>query len=199
MKSFAYLQAENFAAAAKALRDGKNCVVKGAGTDLLDLLKERIVEPDEVVSLLKAKRGEKRGELSALATLAEVAHDAWIEVDFPALKTAAGEAATPQVRNVATVGGNLCQHTRCWYFRSKDFDCFKRDGQSCSAMKEGAHNRYHAGPRSDPDKSRTLQMKPRQKMGRIIARKRITHHRDMTKQFGKPKGPGVERPNKFLG
>ena len=144
MKDFAYLRAENFEAAAKALLDGKNCVAKGAGTDLLDLLKERIVEPDEVVSLLSAKRGEKRGELSALATLAEVANDAWIQVDFPALKTAAAEAATPQVRNVGTVGGNLCQHTRCWYFRNRSFDCFKRAGTSCSAMQDGAHNRYHS-------------------------------------------------------
>ena len=144
MKSFAYLQAKDFGAAAKAVSDNKKCVAKGAGTDLLDLLKERIVEPDEVVSLLGAERGEKKGELSALATLAEVAEDAWIEVDFPALRHAAAEAATPQVRNVGTVGGNLCQHTRCWYFRNKAFDCFKRAGNSCSAMNDGAHNRYHA-------------------------------------------------------
>ena len=143
MKQFAYLQASTFSAAAKALT-AKNSVAKGGGTDLLDLLKERIVEPNEVVSLLKAERGEKKGELSALATLSETADDAWIGIDFPAIQHAAAEAATPQVRNVATVGGNLCQHTRCWYFRNKSFDCFKRNGKSCSAMEVGAHNRYNA-------------------------------------------------------
>ena len=143
MKQFGYLQAASFGAAAKALA-AKNSVAKSGGTDLLDLMKERIVEPNEVVSLLKAERGEKKGELSSLATLSETADDAWIGIDFPAIQHAAAEAATPQVRNVATVGGNLCQHTRCWYFRNKSFDCFKRNGKSCSAMADGAHNRHNA-------------------------------------------------------
>jgi xanthine dehydrogenase YagS FAD-binding subunit len=55
---------------------------------------------------------------------------------------AAGEAATPQVRNVATVGGNLCQRSRCWYFRNADFSCLKKGGDTCPAI-EG-DNRYHA-------------------------------------------------------
>lgn len=144
MKRFAYLQAESLPAAAKALLESKGAVAKGAGTDLLDLLKERIVEPEEVVNLLGVERAEKKGEISALATLAEIAEDEWVRLDFPALHHAAREAATPQVRSVGTLGGNLCQHTRCWYFRNKSFACFKRDTGECSAQEEGAQNRYHA-------------------------------------------------------
>jgi len=144
MKSFAYLLAKDFGAASKALAGSGNAVAKAAGTDLMDLLKERVVEPDEVVSLRRIPGDAPAGELSALATLAEVAKSEWVKENFPAVATAAGEAATPQVRNVGTVGGNLCQQTRCWYFRNRDSECFKRGTGACSAMQEGAHNRYHA-------------------------------------------------------
>jgi xanthine dehydrogenase YagS FAD-binding subunit len=144
MKRFSYLVADDFGAASKALAGAGNAVAKSGGTDLLDLLKERIVEPDEVVNLGAAKRDENRGEITALATLAEVAEDEWVRKDFPALQLAAAEAATPQVRNVGTLGGNLCQHTRCWYFRNKSFACFKRGNGACSAQEDGAFNRYHA-------------------------------------------------------
>ncbi|MFQ5845036.1 MAG: FAD binding domain-containing protein, partial [Planctomycetota bacterium] len=119
-------------------------VAKAGGTDLLDLLKEQIVEPGEVVSLLAARAEAGPDEVSALATLAEVAADRRIRADFPALAAAAGAAATPQIRNFGTVGGNLCQHTRCWYFRNLSFDCYKRGNGFCSALPEDAHNRYHA-------------------------------------------------------
>lgn len=141
MKNFSYLTADSFGAAAKALAGAGNAVAKAAGTDLLDLCKERVVEPDDVVNLLRAKR---EGGLSALATLAEVAADADIRRDFPALAKAAGEAATPQIRNVGTLGGNLAQVTRCWFLRHKGFECYKLGQAGCAAMNEGAHNRYHA-------------------------------------------------------
>jgi len=144
MKSFSYLNADSFAAAAKALQTGTNAHAKGAGTDLLDLFKERLLEPQEVVNLKRIPSDEKKGELSALATLAEVAGDEWVKLDFPAVHKAAAEAATPQIRNVGTVGGNLAQHTRCWYFRTNGFECFKRGTGACSAMDDAAHNRYHA-------------------------------------------------------
>ncbi|MEE8104728.1 MAG: FAD binding domain-containing protein [Planctomycetota bacterium] len=144
MKQFGYAIAADFAAAAEALSKAKNSVAKAGGTDLLDLLKERIYEPDEMIHLGKAKNEVPAGELNALATLADVAGDARIRRDFPALAEAAEVAATPQVRNWATVGGNLCQHTRCWYFRNKDFTCFKRGDDDCSALKDGALNKYNA-------------------------------------------------------
>lgn len=144
MKSFAYWTAADFGAAARALSDTPGAIAKGAGTDLLDRLKERVVEPEVVVNLLRAERGETQGELSALATLAEIAVDEWVGKEFPAVAKAAGEAATPQIRNVGTLGGNLCQHTRCWYFRNRHASCFKRGTGPCSAMADGGQNRYHA-------------------------------------------------------
>ncbi len=145
MKAFAYLTADDFEAASKALAGkGPRAVAKAGGTDLLTLLKSRLLEPDEVVNLSRAKRGAGKGELSALATLAEVAADAWVKENFPAVAKAALEAATPQVRNAGTVGGNLCQHTRCWYFRDASYTCFKRGTGDCSAAPDGAENRYHA-------------------------------------------------------
>ena len=144
MKRFAYLMADNFAAASKAAAGAGNAVLKGAGTDLMDRLKERVVEPDQVVTLHAVKDKEGKGEISALATLADIAMDEWVKNDFPAVAHAAGEAATPQIRNVGTLGGNLCQHTRCWYFRNPSFACFKRGNGACSAQEDGAHNRYHS-------------------------------------------------------
>jgi len=143
MKSFAFLEADSFAAASKAAVESGNAVVKGAGTDLLDLMKSRIVTPDHVVSLLGAGVTEKRGELSALATLHDIATDEWIGLEFPALRTAAAEAATPQVRHVGTLGGNLAQSTRCWYFRTPGHDCLKLGSARCAAADERAENRYH--------------------------------------------------------
>jgi xanthine dehydrogenase YagS FAD-binding subunit len=145
MKPFAYLTADDFAAASKALAEaGASGAAKAGGTDLLPLLKTRLLAPDEVVNLLRIKRDPADGELSALATLAEVAEDPWIRANFPAVAKAAGEAATPQIRNTGTVGGNLCQHTRCWYFRDATYTCYKRGTGDCSAAPDGAQNRYHA-------------------------------------------------------
>jgi xanthine dehydrogenase YagS FAD-binding subunit len=145
MKAFAYVTADDFEAASRALAEaGPRAVAKAGGTDLITLLKSRLLEPDEVVNLERARRDGAKGELSALATLSEVAADAWVKENFPAVAKAALEAATPQVRNAGTVGGNLCQHTRCWYFRDASFSCFKRGAGDCSAAPDGAQNRYHA-------------------------------------------------------
>ena len=145
MKAFTYVTADDFDAASRALAEaGPRAVAKAGGTDLLALLKSRVAEPDEVVNLLRIKRDGAQGEVSALATLADVAEDAWVKENFPAVAKAAIEAATPQVRNTGTVGGNLCQHTRCWYFRDSNYPCFKRGTGDCSAAPDDAQNRYHA-------------------------------------------------------
>ena len=160
MKQFGYAIAADFAAAAEALSKAPNSVAKAGGTDLLDLLKERIYEPDETIHLGQAKNEVPAGELNALATLAEVAVDARLRRDFPALAEAAEVAATPQIRNWATVGGNLCQHTRCWYFRNKDFLCFKRGDEDCNhkrwtlpiVQQIGADHHQHGNQEEAEDK-----------------------------------------------
>jgi xanthine dehydrogenase YagS FAD-binding subunit len=123
--------------------------VKAGGVDLLDRMKEGIDSPAALLDLLPvaALRGFRvEGEtlkIGALTTLAELASAPEVREKATALADAAGEAATPQVRNQATIGGNLLQRTRCWYYRTGDFEpCYKRGGGFCPA-KEG-RNKYHA-------------------------------------------------------
>jgi xanthine dehydrogenase YagS FAD-binding subunit len=152
MKAFAYITAESLDAATRHLAHaGGRPLIKAGGIDVLDRLKERIDEPDAVLSLRRAgpvgKAIEHRAQdgviaIHALTTVAEVGADPIIRERLPALAEAARGAATPQIRNVATVGGNLCQKPRCWYYRSRDYHCLKKGGATCYAVQ--GDNRYHA-------------------------------------------------------
>jgi xanthine dehydrogenase YagS FAD-binding subunit len=75
-------------------------------------------------------------------TLAEIENSATLKTNFLALQQAAAKAATPQLRNMSTLGGNLGQRTRCWYFRSADHPCFRKGGSTCYAR--NGENEYHA-------------------------------------------------------
>jgi xanthine dehydrogenase YagS FAD-binding subunit len=126
-----------------------DAVVKAGGIDLLDLMKDGIVRPPKLVSIRNVQSlhriaSSDRGlELGPLTTLSEIAEHSEIQQRYAALSDAAGHAATPQVRNMATLGGNLMQRPRCWYFRSTDFDCRKKGtSDECHAL-EG-ENQYHA-------------------------------------------------------
>jgi xanthine dehydrogenase YagS FAD-binding subunit len=126
-----------------------DAVVKAGGIDLLDLMKDGIVSPPKLVSILNVQSlhsiaSSDRGlHLGPLTTLSEIADHAEIQQRYAALSDAAGHAATPQVRNMATLGGNLMQRPRCWYFRSADFDCRKKGGSDeCHALQ--GENQYHA-------------------------------------------------------
>ncbi len=130
---------------------GQGAVVKAGGIDLLDLMKEGIVTPSKLVNIrnVSSLRGITVGEdglhLGPLATLSEIAEHPEVQERYSGLADAAGHAATPQVRNMATVGGNLMQRPRCWYFRSSDFDCKKKSGvvsDDCHA--HAGENQYHA-------------------------------------------------------
>jgi xanthine dehydrogenase YagS FAD-binding subunit len=144
MKSFAYARAADLDEVREALTGPRTQLVAG-GTDLLTLMKERLVEPDRLIDIggLSGLRGLRRSpdglRIGALSTLAELeAHP-----DAPViLREALAEAATPQLRNVATVGGNLLQRNRCWYFRSEAHRCWLKGGPECLAV--NGENRYHA-------------------------------------------------------
>ena len=118
------------------------------GTDLLAEMKEGVAEPAMLVNLatLESLNGiTHTGEglsIGAMTTLAELEDDDAIAHDYPALAQAVASIATPQIRNVGTVGGNLCQRPRCWYYRSTLFDCRKKGGGVCFAV-DGS-SKYHA-------------------------------------------------------
>ena len=126
-----------------------DAVVKAGGIDLLDLMKDGIVSPPKLVNIRSVKslhgiESSDRGlQLGPLTTLSEISEHPEIRQRYAALSDAAGHAATPQVRNMATLGGNLMQRPRCWYFRSTDFDCRKKGGSDeCHALQ--GENQYHA-------------------------------------------------------
>jgi xanthine dehydrogenase YagS FAD-binding subunit len=126
-----------------------DAVVKAGGIDLLDLMKDGIVSPPKLVCILNVQslhsiEASDRGlQIGPLTTLSEIADHPEIRKTYAALSDAAGHAATPQVRNMATLGGNLMQRPRCWYFRSADFDCRKKGtSDECHALQ--GENQYHA-------------------------------------------------------
>jgi xanthine dehydrogenase YagS FAD-binding subunit len=127
---------------------GPNNVPKAGGVELMDLLKEGLVEPERLVNL-RAVPGLDRIEdtpqglrLGPLVTLARLADDAGVRARWPVLAEAAGRAATPQIRNMATLGGNLLQRPHCWYFRSEQFPCLRKGGGRCFA--HDGENALHA-------------------------------------------------------
>jgi len=124
-------------------------VLKAGGIDLLDLMKEGLSKPEKLVSINNIPQlkeitfDEKKGlRLGAGITLAEISANAQIKADYFALHQAASKAATPQIRNMATLGGNLAQRTRCWYFRSKYHECYRKGSTTCFA--QIGENEYHA-------------------------------------------------------
>lgn len=149
MRPFKHLEPKSVEKAAES-----KAKLKAAGTDLLDLMKSHIETPEEVANLLgipglRGVEGFKGGtRIGALTTLAEIGEHKGLREIAGALAEACAEAATPQVRNVATIGGNVCQRPRCWYFRSPEFDCLKKGGKKCYAI-EG-ENRYHAIFETEP-------------------------------------------------
>jgi xanthine dehydrogenase YagS FAD-binding subunit len=148
MNSFEWIDVHTVDEAIRLLSEGgsSQCVVaKAGGVDLLDLMKEGIVHPNRVINLrtipnLNEIRIDEHGalQLGALATLAQIASDAHVMKNFSALAAAAEHAATPQVRNVATIGGNLLQRPRCWYFRNAHFE-----RQHVEAAAREGENPYH--------------------------------------------------------
>src|ERR1700691_4284927 len=122
--------------------------ILAGGTDLLALMKDDIVAPRRIINLknIGDLRGVSSGaeglHIGALTTLADLAEDAAVKNNYPALAEAILDAASPQIRNLATLGGNLCQRPRCWYFRN-GFGLLARDKDGKSLV-PGGENKYHA-------------------------------------------------------
>jgi xanthine dehydrogenase YagS FAD-binding subunit len=118
------------------------------GIDLVGEMKEYIVNPRRVIDLKmipdldRIDTSTGTWTLGANVTIAEIAKNPQIIATLPGLAEAASEVGSPQIRNVATLGGNLAQHSRCWYYRHRDLRCLKRGGSTCYAL-EG-ENKYHS-------------------------------------------------------
>jgi xanthine dehydrogenase YagS FAD-binding subunit len=146
MKAFQYATAHSTDSACQLVAD-KGAYLAG-GNDLLGLLKEYLVTADTLVNIKslpglgKIEHGKNSWTLGALVTVAQIENDADIKKTFPGLHEAASDIASLQIRNVATVGGNLAQHSRCWYFRQRDVKCLKKHGDLCYAR--NSENRYHS-------------------------------------------------------
>jgi xanthine dehydrogenase YagS FAD-binding subunit len=147
MKNFEHADAETIEEAIGLLEGAGNTRIIAGGTDLLSRMKAGIDEPDRLVNL-KTIRGlnniveiETGLNIGALATLDAVASDAAVSKQYSILAQAIGQAASPQLRTAGTIGGNLCQNSRCWYYRGQ-FPCWLKHGDTCYA-KDG-ENKDHA-------------------------------------------------------
>jgi xanthine dehydrogenase YagS FAD-binding subunit len=150
MRAFEYANPKSKEQAVALLgRSWNDAEVLAGGTDLLSLMKDDVVAPKRVVNLkgveeLRGIRFDPAGglRLGALATWDEVLDDANVGRHYPSLKAAASELGGPQIRSLGTVGGNLCQRPRCWYYRA-GFGLLGQ-GQGGKSMVVEGDNRYHA-------------------------------------------------------
>ena len=146
LPNFDYIRPEDLQSAVKQL-SSNGAVVHGGGTDLLGCLRDRIFDVDKLVSIsgiqnLKGVKETADGGLriGALTTITEIADHPVIQERFAVLAQAASEVASPQLRNQGTIGGNICQKPRCWYYRG-DFDCLRKGGDKCFAPM--GENQFH--------------------------------------------------------
>ena len=131
----------------QARREGKAAAFSSGGSDLLGMVKERIVAPDVLINLRTVKGNDQVTAsnggvvIGGLITLDTLSRHATIQRDYAVLSQAAGTVATPQIRNVGTLAGNVCQRPWCWYFRN-GFPCYKAGGNQCFSIT--GENQFHA-------------------------------------------------------
>lgn len=149
MKNFKIAQPQTIAQITSiAPEKSDNYYLMAGGTDLLGEIKDEIIEPEVVIDLntipnLSYIKKEEDGVcIGALTSVAELSENSLIKNEYPGLHEAANSVATPQLRNMGTVGGNLCQRPRCWYYRDRQVKCRKKGGSKCFAFR--GRNKYHA-------------------------------------------------------
>lgn len=151
MRPFNHINATSLSEASAALKNGNTVALAGGG-DLLNAMKDNIFPtyPKTVVNLKSIADldyiiiEDNALKIGALATLADIARSELVCEHAPALADAAGRASSPSLRETTTIGGNLCQMPRCWYYRKLDnrFDCARKGGERCFALT--GDNRYHS-------------------------------------------------------
>src|SRR5260221_4969880 len=156
MKAFEWMSPNTVAEAVSALKSAPSPADPdevarpiAGGQDLLTTLKDYLTRPTRVVNLQGirgldniAEDGTGGLRIGALVTLTQLEEHPVVRRSCPGLAEAAHSIATPQIRNLGTVGGNLCQRPRCWYFRLEEVVCLKKGGSECYAAK--GENKYNA-------------------------------------------------------
>ena len=144
---FSYARPKALGDALKLLKKGT--VALAGGTDLITLVRHGIARPNALVDLtgIEGLRGITREKgrgirIGALTPLSDVEHSTELVKSLPIVPESLRDAATPQIRNMGTVGGNLLQRNRCWYFRDEGVPCWLKGGTRCFAV--DGENRYHA-------------------------------------------------------
>jgi len=147
LPQFSYVRPETLKDTVKHL-GSEGAAVHAGGTDLLGCLREGIMQVDKVVSLsaIADLYGIKQSAdgglvIGALTTITEVAENPLVNQKYPGLARGASEVASPQLRNQGSIGGNLCQKPRCWYYRG-EFHCLRKGGDTCYAL--GGEHQFHA-------------------------------------------------------
>ncbi len=148
MKAFAYVNPTTEKEAVAALKTDGIALPLAGGMDLLARMKDYIDTPDRIVNVKGALDGTVTAtpdggmKIGAAMKIADLAEHAQVVKLYPAVAAAATEVGTPQIRNAGTVGGNVNQRPRCWYFRNEEFVCYKKGGSRCFAV--DGENQYHA-------------------------------------------------------
>jgi xanthine dehydrogenase YagS FAD-binding subunit len=147
VRPFSYQRAASFEDAGQRLSDAGTAAL-GGGTDLLPCIEDGIAAPSSVVDLRSIEGAADISEgadgslrIGATAAIADIADDARVRSRFPALAESCQAVGSPALRNMGTLGGNLCQRPRCWYFR-RAIPCLKNGGTGCPAR--DGENQYHA-------------------------------------------------------
>ncbi len=149
MQNFSYVNATSIEQVPSLLgRSWDDAVVMAGGTDLIGEMKDFAAVPKRVVNLKSIegldyiRQDDAALSIGALTTLTDVLKNGAVSQDYPVLHQAVSVIASPQIRNMATLAGNILQRPRCWYYRSEDFPCLKKGGARCYAV--GGVNTYHA-------------------------------------------------------
>jgi len=172
VENFGYRRVKTAEEAVEALRGADGSRVLAGGTDLVPLMKEEVVSVGELVDIggwEGARRIERTGDglrIGTLVTLSEIGTSQIVQREYTALSEACGSAASPQLRNMGTIGGNLLQDTRCWYYRGP-FDCWLKGGSICFA-REG-ENELHAIFGTGPGESKCVSAHPSDPAAALMA------------------------------